>query len=220
MPMSMIEIDDSLIRFLFTLDLVALFLLLTGIVWSVVRPSRRIWPPPGPRSWQYVVTWICFFAACGLNACLLFLDWNSWILAGELRFVFGVPVALLGGLLALWGVVTIGWTNSSGVRDGFMRLGPVPVHPQPAVPRRQRLLPRAEHHRELAAPLDHPCAACPGVHHHAPERRSVAERTVRRGVRTLSAGHATILVSSDEVSSVRCVTVEQVCCTRQISWSP
>lgn len=31
------EIDDSLIRFLFTLDLVALFLLLTGIVWSLVR---------------------------------------------------------------------------------------------------------------------------------------------------------------------------------------
>ena len=124
MPMFLREIDDSLIRFLFTLDLVALFLLLTGIVWSLVRPSRRIWPPPGPRSWQYVMTWICFFAAIGINACLIFLDWNSWIFAGDLRFILGIPVALLGGLLALWGVVTIGWTNSLGVRDGFIAWGP------------------------------------------------------------------------------------------------
>ena len=124
MPMFLREIDDSLIRFLFTVDLVAVFLLLIGIVWSVVRPSHRIWPPPGRRSWQYVVTWICFFAACGLNACLLFLDWNSWIFAGDLRFILGIPVALLGGLLAFWGVATIGWTNSSGVRDGFSASGP------------------------------------------------------------------------------------------------
>ena len=39
--------DDSLIRILFTIDLVVLFLLLAGIVWSVIRPDRRIWPPPG-----------------------------------------------------------------------------------------------------------------------------------------------------------------------------
>ena len=70
------------------------------------------------------MTWICFFAAIGINACLIFLDWNSWIFAGDLRFILGIPVALLGGLLALWGVVTIGWTNSLGVRDGFIAWGP------------------------------------------------------------------------------------------------
>ena len=124
MPPGALYAGDSLIRVLFAIDLVALFLMLAGIVWSVVRPSRRIWPPPGGRSWQYIVTWVCFFAACGLNACLLFLDWNSWVFAGNLRFLLGIPLALLGGLLAIWGVATIGRKNSSGLRDGFVASGP------------------------------------------------------------------------------------------------
>lgn len=36
----------------------------------------------------------------------------------------GIPLALLVGLLAFWGVVTIGWKNSSGVRHGFISFGP------------------------------------------------------------------------------------------------
>ena len=98
--------------------------MLVGIVWSVVRPDRRIWPPPGRRSWQYFVTWICFFAACGLNVCLMFLDWHSWVFAGDHRLLLGVPLALVGGLLAAWGVVTVGLKNSWGVRDGFVPSGP------------------------------------------------------------------------------------------------
>ncbi len=108
----------------FMFDIVALFLLLTGIVWSVVQPGRRIWPPPGRRSWQYVLTWICTSAAVGLNVALLLLDWNSWVFGGALRFLVGIPLALVGGLLAIWGIVTIGWKNSSGVRDGFSTSGP------------------------------------------------------------------------------------------------
>ena len=70
------------------------------------------------------MTWVCFLAACGLNACLLFLDWNSWVFAGNLRFLLGIPLALLGGLLAIWGIATIGWKNSLGLREGFAASGP------------------------------------------------------------------------------------------------
>ena len=122
--MPSIEDIRGITTVVFVVDIVALFLLLTGIVWSVVRPDRRIWPPPGRRSWQYVLTWICFFAASGLNLALLLLDWNSWVFGGALRFLVGIPLALLGGLLSFWGVVTIGWKNSSGVRDGFISSGP------------------------------------------------------------------------------------------------
>ena len=69
MPLSSSSAGDGLIGVLFTLDLVAVFVLLAGVVWSVVCPERRIWPPPGRRSWQYVVVWVCFAGACGLNAC-------------------------------------------------------------------------------------------------------------------------------------------------------
>jgi len=71
-----------------------------------------------------VLIWTCTVAAAGFSAALLFLDWNSWVFTGAIRFLVGVPIALLGGLLALWGVATIGWRNSSGVRDGFVPAGP------------------------------------------------------------------------------------------------
>ncbi len=117
-------IDYTLTQMIFTVNIIVIFLLLASIVWSVVRPDRRVWPPPGRRSWQYVLTWIGWCTAIALNACLLFLDWNSWIFAGDLRFLLGIPLTLLGGLLAIWGIVTIGWTNSTGVRDGFSPSGP------------------------------------------------------------------------------------------------
>ena len=120
------DMDDTTVitAVVFAADVAALLLLLTGIVWSVVRPERRIWPPPGRRSWEYVLIWTCTAAATGFSAALLFLDWNSWVFPGGLRFLLGVPLALLGGLLALWGVATIGWRNSSGMRDGFVPAGP------------------------------------------------------------------------------------------------
>lgn len=117
-------VNDSLIRALFAIDLVALFLLLAGAVWSVARPDLRIWPPPGRRTWQYSLSWTCFYSVIGLNACLFFLDWNSWVFAGGQRLLLGIPLAVLGGVLALWGVFTVGRKNSLGLRDGFVISGP------------------------------------------------------------------------------------------------
>ena len=109
---------------LFAIDVVILLILLTGAAWSVALPDRRIWPPPHRHSWQQVLTWTCFCSVCGLNTALLFLDWNSWIFQSDLRFIIGIPVALLGGLLAVWGVITLGGMNSSGLKDGFVSSGP------------------------------------------------------------------------------------------------
>ena len=117
-------IDYTLTQTLFIVGIIIIFILLATVVWSVIRPDHRVWPPPGRDSWQYLLTWIGWCAAVAINACLLLLDWNSWILGGGLRFLLGIPLALLGGLLAFWAIVTIGWTNSTGVKDGFLPSGP------------------------------------------------------------------------------------------------
>ena len=109
---------------LFAVDVAVLLIMLTGTVWSVAIPGRRIWPPPYWLSWQHSLTWVCFFLVVGVNTALLFLDWNSWIFKSDLRFIIGIPVALLGGLLAVWGVVALGVMNSSGLKDGFVSSGP------------------------------------------------------------------------------------------------
>lgn len=40
-----------------------LLLLLAGTLWSVLRPDRRLWPPPGHHPWQFVATWVLFVVA-------------------------------------------------------------------------------------------------------------------------------------------------------------
>ena len=52
------------------------------------------------------------------------MHWNSWAFQSPLRFVVGIPLALLGGMLAVWGVVTVGWKNSSRLKGGFVSDGP------------------------------------------------------------------------------------------------
>ena len=71
----------------------------TGAVWSAAVPGRRIWPPPGRRSWQYFLTWAGFCAVCCINLLLLLMHWNSWVFQSPLRFVVWIPLALLGGML-------------------------------------------------------------------------------------------------------------------------
>ena len=46
-----------------TRSVVILIVVLTAAVWSVAVPGRRLWPPPGRGSWQYLLTWVGFYAA-------------------------------------------------------------------------------------------------------------------------------------------------------------
>ena len=109
---------------IFAADVVTLCILLAGAAAALALPGRRIWPPPGRHSWQYLSTWIGWWVAIGLHAALLVLDWNSWAFQSPIRFVIGIPLTLLGGLLAGWGMLTAGWTNTSGLRAGFVSSGP------------------------------------------------------------------------------------------------
>jgi protein-S-isoprenylcysteine O-methyltransferase Ste14 len=120
----MFEFFQNSKEVLFAIDLVVLYLLLTGIVWSIAVPNKRIWPPPNKNSWQYRVTWILFSLTFILNAAFIFLDWNSWIFTQSSRFLLGIPVAIIGGLLVSWGIYTLGTKNTSGLKAGFITAGP------------------------------------------------------------------------------------------------
>ncbi len=110
---------------LFGAAVVILLGTLAGAVWSVAVPDRRLWPPPcGRGSWPYVLNWAGFYAVCGINVLLLLTHWNSWIFQSPLRFVVGIPMVVLGGMLAVWGMVAIGWKNTSGLKGGFVSTGP------------------------------------------------------------------------------------------------
>ena len=115
---------NVLIQVIFVVDVVLLYALLIGAAWSVALPARRIWPPPGWRSWQYRLTWACFYLVFPLNALLVMLDWNTWLFTNPTRLVLAIPVAVTGALLVGWGVWTLGLRNTAGLRDGFVQSGP------------------------------------------------------------------------------------------------
>jgi protein-S-isoprenylcysteine O-methyltransferase Ste14 len=68
--------------------------------------------------------WTAFSSVFGLNALLLIIDWNSRVFGGHLRFIIGVPLALIGALLVSWGIATLGVQITSGHREGFVSSGP------------------------------------------------------------------------------------------------
>ena len=109
---------------LFGIAVVILIAMLAGTIWSWALPDRRIWPPPGRRSWQYSLVWAGFCTVIAINTLLLVVCWNSWVLQSPLRFAVGIPLVVLGSGLALWGVVAEGVKNSLGLKDGFVASGP------------------------------------------------------------------------------------------------
>ncbi len=116
----MVGIKESI----FIADVVINYILLFGVAWSIVLPERRIWPPPKKWSWQYSATWGLFYVAFISNALLVVLDWNTWLVPEEIRFLIGVPVTVIGALLVTWGVATLGIKNTYGLRNGFILNGP------------------------------------------------------------------------------------------------
>ncbi len=109
---------------IFLADVVINYVLLFGVVWSIVFPEKRIWPPPKKWSWQYSTTWVLFYAAFISNVLLVVLDWNTWVIPYEIRFHIGIPTTVIGALLVTWGIVTLGIKNTSGLRTGFILSGP------------------------------------------------------------------------------------------------
>lgn len=120
----MFEYLQSIKGILFIVGLISQYVLLVGTVWSVAFPDKRIWPPPRKWSWQYLLSWVLFYLTFILVAVFIFVDWNSWLFTQNGRFYLGVPIAIVGAMLVSWGIYTLGITNTSGLKGGFIVAGP------------------------------------------------------------------------------------------------
>ena len=112
-----------LVRSLFYAAILIGYVYMLLLIWSIISPERRIWPP-GEVSWKLYLVWGMFYLGAGLTVALIFLDWNTWTIPAEMRYAVGIPLALLGTSLVVWGVRALGMTNTHGVRDGFVARGP------------------------------------------------------------------------------------------------
>jgi len=89
------------------------------LVWSVVQPKRRIWPPDNAttaikfRVW--FMTILIFMAAFFLGV----LDWNRLDWPASVRWGIGLPLIIIGNIVVWRGVHKIGMGATSGEATGL-----------------------------------------------------------------------------------------------------
>jgi len=94
------------------------------LVVSILRPTLRIWPPPGRNSWQYRLVWtLTGLCAVGIAAVGV-LDWNTFSFSHWSRIPVGA-ILMVGGLaFAMWGVRVLGVHATSGLKHLLVEAGP------------------------------------------------------------------------------------------------
>lgn len=96
-----------------------LYLILLLIVWSILFPNKRIWPPPSIKSWQFQVYWSLFTVSVVFDVYLIYANWNTWIIDNAIRYYIGIPLTVIGSVISLSSIYTLGITNTSGLKGGF-----------------------------------------------------------------------------------------------------
>ena len=109
---------------LFVLVMIADFLLLFGVMISIIFPKHRIWPPPKKMSWQFWVSWI--FSAIGMigSPFVGFIDFGTSGNVDWIGFLIGGLAILIGGGIAVWGTTTLSAHQSMGLKGKLVIEGP------------------------------------------------------------------------------------------------
>lgn len=115
----------------FLVVLAAEVLLIAGLVVSIAKPERRIWPAPGARSWQFWWSWGLLGIALVAGLVLAWFDRGSFVLDHWGWRVVGVAILALAEVFNEWAVRTVGRTASRGLGGALVREGPYALSRNP-----------------------------------------------------------------------------------------
>ena len=94
------------------------------LLWSILRPGRRLWPPRSrPRLWVGLTWAVTALTAAGTAAVGL-LSWNAWGWPAGLRWGLGGGLLLAGSLLGLAGLGALGFAATGGAPGPLVTTGP------------------------------------------------------------------------------------------------
>lgn len=101
-----------------------LVLALIGVlVVSIVWPQKRIWPPPGQHSFQFVLVWALTLTAFAGILVVGLLDWNGLGWPAVLRWPLGLGLVIAGNAVAWLGVAQLGMKETSGAEGALVTGG-------------------------------------------------------------------------------------------------
>lgn len=110
--------------FVFFIVLAVELLLAGSLLLSIAWPEKRVWPPPAKGSWQFWWIWSStIFLLAGLFA-VAALDWNTSVFVHWSRFVIGSSLFVGGSVFAMWGVLTLRWHATKGLKANLITAGP------------------------------------------------------------------------------------------------
>lgn len=112
---------DLLVTGLQTVALALSGLTLAAIVWSVIYPQRRIWPPQSYEPETPVVVWGTTFTLFGAIIALGFLGWGEIPIPEPIRFILG-PLLILFGNLGVWSEVIRFGLPQTGGAVGYLKV--------------------------------------------------------------------------------------------------
>lgn len=93
---------------------------LAALVWSIARPSRRLWPPEEYTIRTPFLVWVPTFTLFSVLVLLGILGWATLPFPDWMRFWIGVPLILTGNA-AVWFEVTHFGIAQTGGAVGHLR---------------------------------------------------------------------------------------------------
>jgi len=93
-----------------------------ALVWSIVYPTRRIWPPKTYSVWTPILVWVPTFALSGAVIALGVIGWGQMELPAWMRYGLGIPIVVLSNIV-VWSAVRRFGIAQTGGAEGTLKTG-------------------------------------------------------------------------------------------------
>ena len=103
-----------------TMGIVIAFGTLAAIVWSIVYPDRRLWPPKEYTALTPILVWVPTFTLFGTMIVVGVMEWGSWTIPAVIRYGMGGMLIVLGNL-GVWSEVLKFGVDQTGGAPGNLR---------------------------------------------------------------------------------------------------
>jgi protein-S-isoprenylcysteine O-methyltransferase Ste14 len=113
----------SLVQLVFGVVVASQVIALAAVLVSLVRPSARVWPPPGRRSWQAWASWVFAFVTLLGPIALGVLDWDTWAVPGWIRLAAGSTLVPAGFGVGFWALGRLTFAASFGLKGELLTTG-------------------------------------------------------------------------------------------------
>lgn len=96
---------------------------LAAILWSIARPSQRLWPPNRYTLLTPILVWAPTFTLFGVLIALGLLGWGEWAFPKWFRFGVGIPLIVIGNIVVWSAVAGFGIHQTGGASEGLQTDG-------------------------------------------------------------------------------------------------